>query len=202
MKQFKEDINSININELCSRYNLLERKIINLCERNNLLPPIKICRFAQFSQVSQKLFWEIYNYLPEELKDNTYFAELNQEIRHKISERSRKGLCIKNKKYSFDFTIIYNKIIFVIEFNGDIFHANPMFYSENDHPNPFCPELTAKEIWERDRGREDYILSLDGMLVSIWEYDYHNHKQEVLDLLQMYINMVFYNNENKTLRSF
>lgn len=201
-KQFKADIELITINELCIVYNLLERKLISLCKRNNLSLPIKNCKSTYFSQISQKLFWEVYNYLPRELKDDTYFAELNGELRHKLYKKSREGLNIKNKEYSFDFCIIHNNILFVIEFNGDIFHANPMFYIDDDCPNPFYPKLTSKEIWERDQRREDYVLSLNGILIPIWEYDYHNHKQEVLDLLQMYINMVFYNSENKTLRSF
>jgi hypothetical protein len=200
-ESFKKDLMEFSISVIMVKYNLLEGKIINLCTRNNL-PRIKSYGASNYSKVSQKLFWEVYYNLPEELQECCLFAELNTEYSHKIPEFDRNGLCIKKTRYCFDFTIFFNDTLFVLEFNGDIFHANPALYALEDRPNFLRPDLTSKDIWDSDLLRETYVFAIGGMFMSIWEKDFHQNKQECIDRVLMYINLVYYNGSNKNLRSF
>jgi len=45
-----------------------------------------------------------------------------------------------------------------IEFNGNLFHANPKYYKSIDTPNPWHPNLTAKEIWKQEKIRIKTLL--------------------------------------------
>ena len=82
-----------------------------------------------------------------------------------------------NKKaYFYDFVDTKNKK--VIEFNGDLYHANPSLFNENDCPNPFNKKLTAKEIWEYDKQKLDHIKSLGYQVLIIWESNYRQNKDE------------------------
>ena len=56
----------------------------------------------------------------------------------------------------YDFVIPCKKIC--IEYNGDVFHANPKLYASEDHPNPYNKSITAKEIWEHDRIKINNIM--------------------------------------------
>ena len=50
------------------------------------------------------------------------------------------------------FTDIKNKKI--IEYNGDDYHGNPNKYNFDDYPNPFRKDLTAKDIWNKDKQKK------------------------------------------------
>lgn len=115
-----------------------------------------------YSKISQKLFFNIYKSLSDDLKQSTYFYKLNDEYRLNLAN---------GKYYLFDFVI--EKIKFAIEFNGDIFHANPAYYNENDTPNPF-KNNTAKEIWQADKLKNLSLQSLGYKVLIIWESEYKN----------------------------
>ena len=123
-----------------------------------------------YSKISQELFWEIYNNLNIKFQNHTHFATLNGEF-------GRQDI-ITNKYYYFDFVI--SSIKFCIEFNGDVFHANPKLYKETDCPNFFCKEKQSKEIWEFDRYKNN-ILEKEGYKIFIvWESDYKKDKENVI----------------------
>lgn len=98
------------------------------------------------------------------------------------------GIIIKN------FFVYENKRLFyydfkyknkIIEFNGDLFHANPNIYEENQCPNPYKKLLTAKTIWENDSLKINTIKKLGYEVLIIWETDYKKDKQsELLKCLQ------------------
>lgn len=63
-----------------------------------------------------------------------------------------------------------------VEFNGDIFHGNPKLYNENDRCNPFRIDLTAKDMWEKDKNRLNLLKSAHNIdTLVIWEYDYYKN---------------------------
>ena len=57
----------------------------------------------------------------------------------------------------------------VIEFNGDIWHANPELYNENDKPFPFDRKYTAKEIWQKDAEKIKFLKTKVDNVIIIWE---------------------------------
>lgn len=115
-----------------------------------------------YSKISQEFCWKLYNEL--NLKhEKTYFAELNHEHSCFLSH------C------NFDFVNVTRKKF--IEFHGDKFHANPLFYTETDKPNPYT-QLTAEQIWQFDKSKYDMAISKGFQGIVVWEHDYKKNQEE------------------------
>jgi len=114
-----------------------------------------------YSKISQECFWNIYNELPKDLQEQTYFAELNHEH----------FMC---GKYMVDFYI--KPLNLIIEFFGDYWHANPKEYKKDDviHVNK------ASQIWKEDKQR---IKNLEKhyKVFIIWESDYNKNSKKVIE---------------------
>lgn len=118
--------------------------------------------FNAHSKISQKLFWELYNDLEQLNEKNTNFFELNAECNF-----------FKNDKLiKVDFKY-QNKII---EFNGDFWHANPLYYKKDD----IIKETKASDIWQRDYNRNEWLKSAGYLILVIWENEYINYPKETL----------------------
>lgn len=52
-----------------------------------------------------------------------------------------------------------------IEFYGDRWHGNPILYKPDDHPYPRDLQITAKELWERDKN-EMILLNLRAIKIN------------------------------------
>jgi hypothetical protein len=174
----------------------IKNKPINLCKNHKS----QICNSSpnnsSVSKISQRFFWEVYNRLDEKYKNNCYFFELNKEFRVKVSSFAKEHLEIKNNYYYYDFCIDYEDVKFVIEFQGNIFHAHPLIFKENDTPIPFHKELTAKQIWENDEKRCDYITALDHYLVYIWEREFKKDREFWINYCLDQINILYNNLDN------
>lgn len=121
------------------------------------------------SDISQELFFKILDFIED--KENVKFGKHNKEF----------YVFANNRIYYYDFTY-KNKII---EFNGDIFHANPKIYNDDDYPNPYNKKLLAKTIWELDDIKINVAKNLGYDVLIIWERDYKkNKKNELLKCLQ------------------
>lgn len=106
------------------------------------------------SPISQTFFWKLYNKLPPKLKEQCYFHELNKEF--------------STSYCSFDFKLRNC----VIEFNGDLWHANPNKYSSDDLVISFTSKkLFAKDIWEREEKRNNKIKDDGYSAHVVWEND-------------------------------
>lgn len=116
-------------------------------------------QYSFFSKKSQSFFKEI----DETLSQNytTYYASKNKEYGKMTSTGYKK----------LDYYI--KELNLCIEFNGDVFHANPKFFKEYDNPNPFNRNLTAKEIWKNEKLRIDILKEEHNIdTIVVWEYDY------------------------------
>jgi hypothetical protein len=112
---------------------------------------------GSYSNISQSIFQILQN----KFKELTLFFGEN-EYYFKDKENSR--------FYLLDFYI--KELSFGIEFQGDLWHANPNKYKENDVPIKFDKkQLTAKEIWERDRLKQEFLKTKIKKLIIIWESD-------------------------------
>ena len=78
------------------------------------------------------------------------------------------------KTFSYDF--VYGKKI--IEFNGDYWHCNPKKYNKNYFHQYL--QMFAYEIWDKDKIRIDSIKKEGFDVLIIWESDYNNHKDEII----------------------
>lgn len=110
-----------------------------------------------YSKISQDLF----NELKDRLNGNFLYATNGGEFKIK---KDNGGY------YVYDFTDVNSKKI--IEFNGDMYHANPSKYGENDTPHPFRKNKTSKDIWDKDREKVD-LAKMNGYDVMIvWDSEY------------------------------
>ena len=133
----------------------------------------KLFNHGGFSKISQELFWRIFEKFS---KNNIKFEELNGEaIRYDK---------INKKHYKYDYIDFSNKR--VIEFNGDFWHCNPIKYNE-DHDHKIM-KITAKEIWYKDKLKNDWISNRGFEVLIIWESDYRNNPQQTLDKCIEFIN--------------
>ena len=82
---------------------------------------------------------------------------------------------VRNFKFgqnTFDFRI--SNTYLLIEVNGDFWHANPLFHSENELLNfPFKRER-VKRIWDKDKTKKLYVENNGFKVLYIWENDIKN----------------------------
>lgn len=117
-----------------------------------------------YSQVSQELFNNLN-------REESRYASKNKEYRIKLKS---------GKHVSVDY--FYNNKI--IEFNGDLWHANPNKFQPEDKPLEskfFGNQITAKEIWDKDAKRIEEIKELGYDVLVVWESDYRNKKKETIN---------------------
>lgn len=126
-----------------------------------------------YSKISQDLF----NELAKHTNNEIYYGSLNRE--YSIYNKENKHV------YVFDFTDLTNKKI--IEFQGDIYHANPNLFLEDDKPSPWN-DLTSKELWERDEYKKQIALNNNFDLIQIWESDFRNNKEEIIKKCIKFLN--------------
>lgn len=130
------------------------------------------------------------NYTPEE-KNNRLKKSFKNISRSKVSEEFKQWLKQNNlyqgfkseqwiKGYKVDELSEEKKLI--IEFYGDIYHCNPVLFKEE---NQYCSWLdrTVKEQWDRDRKRIEDLLKYGYSIIIIWESDYYNDKERLLERL-------------------
>ena len=130
-------------------------------------------QYSFFSKKSQNFFNEIDKTLSKYY--TTYYATKNGEY----GKQTIAGYV------KLDFFI--KELNLCIEFNGDIFHANPKFFKENDTPNPFNKNLTSKEIWKNEKQRIDILKKEHNInTIVVWEYDY----DKTLDITEFINNII------------
>lgn len=149
-----------------TEYNYIKRfgQVEGLTRYNNYIQKM-VNRFLKgYSKISQKLFFKIY----ENLKyDTIKFAALNGEYFVSKGENF----------YLLDF--FDSSINKCIEFNGDYWHANPKKYKETDYIS--ATHLHAKDIWRRDQERLDFLRKNNIQVLSIWESDYIDNPDKILN---------------------
>ena len=124
-----------------------------------------------FSKISQELFDSI------GVKESRYGTN-GGEYRVKLNS---------GKHTSFD----YFSNGKVIEFNGDLWHANPVKYKEDDKPLEtkfFGNMIAAKEIWDKDAKRLREIKELGYEVLVVWELEYKNNKSETVQKCINFLN--------------
>lgn len=111
---------------------------------------------AGYSMISKKLF----DKLSERINSNTLYYGENEWYSYDKDN---------NKYYLIDFYI--KELNIGVEFNGDIWHANPSKYKPNDKPFPFQKDLTSQDIWNKDKVKNDFLRTKLKKLIIIWESD-------------------------------
>ena len=102
-----------------------------------------------------------------------YEDELNEYILTIYSDE-----IIRNDRNTIrlEFDLYLPKIKFAIEFNGDFWHMNPLFYEENDI-NPIT-NICASDIWKRDLNKQNVAKQNGILLFVVWEHDWKHDKEK------------------------
>lgn len=101
-------------------------------------------------------------------KSFDFFSALKekfQEVEFFFGERE-KCVTIDNKKYYLDCYFEINNKKFCLEYNGNYWHGNPLFYKGEDI---LRGEKTYQEIWESDAKRKSLLESKGYEVIVIWE---------------------------------
>lgn len=129
-----------------------------------------------YSEVSQELFFKLIEDI--EINDSNYFIFAKKGGEFVLND--------DNGFYRYDFTDLKNKRI--IEYNGDDYHGNPNKYNADDFPNPFRKDLTAKDIWNKDK-QKILIANNNGFEVFVvWDLEYKKNKEEILNKCKEFLN--------------
>jgi hypothetical protein len=110
-----------------------------------------------YSQIGQELFDILQKYIGSK---KCLYATNNGEF--KLRKDNGHGIWLYDFKY-------LNKII---EYQGDMYHANPKLYEADDNPHPFRKELSAKEIWEKDKNKRISAESNGYEILYIWDSEF------------------------------
>ena len=79
----------------------------------------------------------------------------------------------------YDFTDKNRKKI--IEYQGDMYHANPHVYESYDNPHPFKKDKISKEIWEHDKRKKERAEKDGYEVIYIWDSEYRKDKEFIID---------------------
>ena len=124
-----------------------------------------------YSKISQDLFYKILEMYDISDKDKVYFATHNSEFK---LDKKEGGVWL------YDFTDVKNKKI--IEFHGDMYHGNPKKYNSLDNPHPFRKNITAQEMWDKDKRKLDVAIEEGFEVLVIWDSEYRwGNKEEIID---------------------
>lgn len=141
-----------------------------------------------FSKESQVLF--------DELIKNDLFK--NHKIYYATNNYEYEVLSPKtNKLYYLDF---FDKDLNIcIEFNGMKYHPHPDLYREDDiFKTPFEKEgKIVKEIWEKEKYRNDYLKSIGIDTIIVWECDYKKNKSSICNIIIKEIEKILYDRKKQ-----
>jgi hypothetical protein len=126
-----------------------------------------------WSKIASELFSKVETSVTEKIKIryNMIYSPKCNEYMLTDEENGR--------AYFYDFTI--PELKYCIEFNGDLFHANPKLFCESDTPNPFDKSLTSEDIWKFDKHKNDLIIKNGFDLDIVWESEYKKDKEHIVN---------------------
>ena len=140
--------------------------------------------YVFYSKPSQELFKTIDNLLLQIFNaESSYYAEKNHEFSKWSFEQ--------NRIFFYDYVIPSAK--FCIEYNGDIYHANPKTYNPSCVPKFRGNTKTAKELWDNDRSKVSLLTDQGFTVLTIWDSDYNVDKQAVIDKVLEYAKTIKHN---------
>jgi len=131
-----------------------------------------------YSKISQELFYKLLENYDIKERDEVYFATHNKEYK---LEKEDGGIWL------YDFTDLKNKKI--IEFHGDMYHGNPKKYKADDYPHPFRKNITAQEMWDKDKRKMDVAIEEGFDVLVIWDSEYRwGNKKEIINKCIAFLN--------------
>ena len=92
--------------------------------------------------------------------------------------------------HPYELDIYLPDLRLAIEYNGNYWHANPKYYSEDETINIKGTEYLVSEIWKRDRKKLEYCNNKNITLITVWEDDWTNNKNKIKKLVKDFLIIV------------
>jgi len=129
------------------------------------------------SNISQKMFWQLLERIPESKRYTVFFAEKNYE--YLFNHKDMHGVVFVDF-----YCATTNK---VIEFYGDYYHGNPRKYADDYYNTQIGKHVAA--IHDSDNKRIDTLDALFGVeTLVVWEYDWRKRPEEMIDKCLKFLN--------------
>lgn len=132
----------------------------------------KVVATNKYSKISKKLFDKICDIMNIKNGEIAFYAE-----KEKFIVLSDEEIKILHQRILFPDFLYNNKII---EFYGNIWHANPNIYEDYDYPHPFKKDVTSIEIRNQDNNRLRVLQQKGYKVLVIWESEYKQDFNKVL----------------------
>jgi G:T-mismatch repair DNA endonuclease (very short patch repair protein) len=118
------------------------------------------------------------------INESKYEIELRECIKERLSDEYnvKKRTIRIDGKWFYPDIVIDKKII--VEFFGDYWHANPKIYKMNDIVHH---KKSAFNIWEDDKKRIEILKNKGYKILIVWQTDYLNNKEEIINKLLLEI---------------
>lgn len=113
-----------------------------------------------------------------------YISKGQQEIFHILKHEDFE---LESQYSSLQLDIVDYKHKFIIEFNGDLWHANPRIYQPDEYISVI--KMTAKEKWQKDYERRRYLESQGFKVVVVWESTWLTTPEKVFE--KIFENAIF-----------
>jgi len=121
----------------------------------------------------------------QRIKQNKRSSKQSDDALMEIEDKLNVTITFEKRidRYFCDGVIENSKI--AIEYNGDYWHMNPTQYKENDIHK--TTKLLAKDVWKHDENKRNIISEHGYIPFIIWEYDWNNNKEEIINQLKQLI---------------
>lgn len=110
--------------------------------------------------------------------------ELFERISCEVHDAQHQYQLVESDVKQFVYDIRKGKRL--IEYNGDYWHMNPAIYESTEVHRRM--NKTALEIWSRDQEKYNYAQSHGYEVMIVWEYDYKNNPDEVVQKCIQFLN--------------
>lgn len=89
--------------------------------------------------------------------------------------------------HPYELDIYLPDLQLAIEYNGNYWHANSKYYSEDETINIKGVEYLVSDIWKRDQKKLEFCNNKNITLITIWENDWTNNKNKIKKLVKDYL---------------
>lgn len=204
----KEQFNEFNKSRAVTEENMIKKygeedgkkKFENYCDKQKYVgcaPEYFIEKYGQEEGIIK--YKELLNKKLQGLLHNTSHSKISQNLFNNINKKFLNNnfkYFEKNEEYK---VFIDKKFVLLdfydpvtnkcIEFNGDLWHANPLLYNKYDTLKFRYKTFIAKDIWYKDNKRyEDLKRQHNIDVLVIWENDYRNEPDLVLNKCLDFLN--------------
>lgn len=155
-----------NVENFISLRDVILSSSINIKDNNSMDENIK-----KDLQYLYKICYDYWLNLSDEQKDflmDKIYSSIESKVTNcldKLNMTYTRRFMI-GRKY---FDIKINNML--IDVNGDLWHANPKIYKENDKLKFPFKKVKAKNIWKKDKSKKELAESYGYKVIYIWESD-------------------------------